>query len=261
MTSAAPGRVLRLAVIGWGFGHLALGRRRTAAAWLAAEVAALVAVAATTVLWAQTTWYLVPFLAGSLFIGLWVVQATLAYRAAQASAAALPPTPRGSPAGVAAWLTVPMLVWGTGFWLIGASAGSPQAVLDRFVTAWPEVTSGEHGWDDGLALRPAQLTSASGGVRQQLEALCASGALAEDCATAPKALLRDVRIRLLEQDATHALALAEVVRYERVPTTLLGIFPGTEQVAIPTHSLLRLELETRAAAGAERWLIVNAQRG
>ena len=40
MSAADPGRVLRLALVGWGLGHLALGR--TAVGWglLGAEVAA-----------------------------------------------------------------------------------------------------------------------------------------------------------------------------------------------------------------------------
>jgi hypothetical protein len=261
VTSAAPGRVLALAVLGWGLGHLALDRRIAGTTWLLAELVALALVALTLVLWADTTWYLVPFVAGWGFIGLWAVQAISAYRAARAhdpDAGAA----SGSAAAVIAWLTVPILVWGTGFWLVAAASGSPSAVLDRFVTAWPEVTDGRRDWADGLADSPSQLTVAAERATDRLEELCSDGELAEDCDTAPEALLRDIRLRLVARGDASAVAVAELVRFERRPTTVLWVFRGTEQVAVPTERLLELELGVEAAAGgAARWRILNAQAG
>jgi hypothetical protein len=259
VTTAAPGRVLGLAVIGWGLGHLALGRRRSGVAWLAAELAMLTGTIVLSLLLIDTTWYLVPFGAGAAFIAAWAAQAVLAYRAAIGSADAAAPTPRRSPAASIAWLTLPLLVWGTGFWLIAGSAGSPEAVLDRFVTAWPRALD-ETDPFASLTDDPALLASAATQALDRLEELCAAGQLTSDCSVAPEALLRDVRVRLEEPIGGRATAVAEVVRYERRETRFLGLFAAAELEPVPFVSLLELELGTEPAAlGAQRWTIVNAQ--
>ena len=38
---------------------------------------------------------------------------------------AIGPTPVGSPAAAMVWLSLPLLVWGTAFWLVGAQAATP----------------------------------------------------------------------------------------------------------------------------------------
>jgi len=260
VTDAAPGRVLRLAILGWGLGDLAMGRRLAGTAWLIAEAAALAVVAATTLLFADTTWYLLPFLAGMGFIGTWTAQAIAAYRRAQRSGGAVPPAPSGSSAVSVAWLTLPLLAWGTGFWLFAADAATPGAVLDRFVTAWP--TAATRAWDPSLAERPAQLTDAAAAARERLGELCVEGLLADDCGGAAENLLHDLRIRITAQAGTSATALAEVVRFERRPSRFLGIFDATELVPVPIEPILRLQLAARPAwLGAARWTIVNAEPG
>jgi hypothetical protein len=260
VTDAAPGRVLRLAILGWGLGDLALGRRLAGAVWLIAEAAALAAVAALTALFADTTWYLLPFLAGMGFIVAWAAQAVAAYRRARRSGGAYPTAPTGSSAAAVAWLAVPLLAWGTGFWLFGAEAATPGAVLDRFVTAWP--TADARAWDASLAERPTRLGDAAAAARERLRELCAGGMLAEDCGEAPENLLHDIRVRITAETSASATALAEVVRFERRPSRFLGIFDASELVPVPTEPILRLELATRPAwLGAARWTIVNAEPG
>lgn len=259
MSEAAPGRVLRLAVIGWGLGDLALGRRGPAIAWLIAEALALAATIVLTVLLVETTWYLVPYLAGALFVALWAIQAVIAYRRAVGRHGEARPTPRGSPAAAIAWLTIPLLVWGTGFWLVAGSFGSPDAVLDRFVAAWPEARTDASALG-ALADDPAALESAAAAALGRLEQLCSDGQLNEDCAQGSESLLRDVRIRLDPRVGDRQRAVAEVVDYERVPTRFLGIFAASELRPVPLVPLLELELAAEPAAlGSRRWTIVNVE--
>jgi len=259
VSEAAPGRVLRLAVIGWGLGDLALGRRGAAIAWLIAEAIALAATIVLTVLLVETTWYLVPFVAGALFVVLWAAQAVIAYRRAVSRHGEAPPTPRGSPAAAIAWLTIPLLVWGTGFWLVAGSFGSPDAVLDRFVAAWPEAGT-EASALGALGDDPAALESTAAAVIARLERMCDEGGLNEDCAQGSESLLRDVRIRLDPRVGDRQRAVAEVVEYERVSTRFLGIFAASELRPVPLVPLLELELAAEPAAlGSRRWTIVNAE--
>jgi hypothetical protein len=254
---AAPSRVLRLAILGWGLGDLALGRRYVGTTWLLAEAIGLAIVAATTLLLADTTWYLVPFLAGMAFIAGWAIQAVLAYHRAQRQADADASAPNRSPATAAAWLTVPLLVWGTGFWLFAADSSSPAAVLDRFVSGWTETVAGRT--DPLLAEAPAMVSASVATAVEHLRRLCDSGELSDDCADAPENLLRDVRIRFVWESKGGAVAVAELVRFERRPTRFLGLFDASELVAVPVEQIITLKLATRPAAlGSERWAIVNA---
>lgn len=264
MSAASPGRALRLSLLAWGLGDIGLGRTTRGLAWLAAEVVALALVVAGSLLLADTTWYLVPFLAGMGFIGLWAAQAIWAYRSAardQAEPMEGPPEPSpatGRRAAAVTWLTLPLLAWGTGFWLVAADAASPAAVLDRFVTAWPRLDS--EPLDPGLAVDRQAVSRAGADALERLDALCAAGRLPDDCGDADAALLRDVRMRLAEVDGSRATAVAEVVRYERRDARFLGIFAGSELVPVPVESVLRLELGTREAAlGSQRWVILNAE--
>jgi hypothetical protein len=233
VSPAAPGRVFGLALLGWGLGDLALGRQAAAIVWLAAEVLGLLAVAALTLSLADSTLYLIPYLAGLGFIALWAIQAVGAYRRAQRTHGAIAPTPRSSPAAAIAWLGAPLLAWGTGFWLVAAASGSPAAALDRFVT-------------DGE--------------------LCAAVSPAADC-TDSSADVPGVRVRLISEDGTDAVAVAERVHYLSRPSRFLGVFAGSELVPVAEGSLLTIRLRSVPAAkllgidvGARRWRIDEVVR-
>jgi hypothetical protein len=257
VTSPTPERALRLALVGWGLGDLAMGRTSAAAAWLALEAILLAATAAATLLLADTTWYLVPYLLGVGFLVIWAGKAVATYRRAQQLDGAAPTNQPKSPAATVAWLTLPLLAWGTGFWLVAAGAATPAAVMDRFVSYWSELephapapTTGH-----GPAVDPAAAEAL-----YRLQELCDAGRLAADCDVAPENLLRDVRISITETDDTHAVAEAELVEYRRRPSTLFGIFQGSELVPVPVESILRLDLEAQPAfLGAREWAIVNAE--
>ncbi|MDQ2941336.1 MAG: hypothetical protein M3R05_04005 [Chloroflexota bacterium] len=236
MTPAAPGRVFGRALLAWGLGDLSLGRRAAAIGWLTAEVLGALLIAGLTVGLADTTLYLIPYLAGLAFIVAWAIQAVGAYRRAQRTQGAIAPTPSGSPVAAIAWLGIPLLLWGTGFWLVAASAGSPAAALDRFAT--------------------------EGG-------LCSAVVLAADCADSSPHLA-GVRIRLVTVDRASAEAVAERVHYVSRPSRFMGIFAGSELVPVSEGNLLTIRLLSVPAAtflgidvGARRWRIdeVFAQPG
>lgn len=246
MTSPDPGRVLRLALLAWGLGHLAIGRRTAGRVLLVAEGVALLLVAWLAVGLADSSAYLLPFLAGIGFLVAWGWQAVDAYRAAHALGAARVPTPARSPAIAMAWLSLPLLAWGTGFWLVGAGDATPSAVLDRFVTAWSSDALRADEWPPevrGAAARAARELGTSGD------------------------RFRDVRLRVVEQRDGRATAVAEAIHFERRDARLLGLFPGTELVPVSDEVVLRLDLEASPVElpgggdiGAVRWALVAAER-
>ena len=238
MTPPEPGRVLRLALIGWGLGHIAVGRHAAGRALLLAEVIGAAVVAWLTIGLADTSAYLVPFLAGTGFIVAWAWQAVDAYRSARVLVATPTNTPERSPAAAIGWLSLPLLVWGTGFWLIGAHSGTPAAVLDRFVSQW---TSRSLAAEWPASVRRAARASAP----------------------PPGA---DLRIRITEADASQATAVAEAIHFERHDAQFLGILAGTALEPVADERLLTLELEARPVElpgggdiGAVRWELLSAE--
>lgn len=257
MRDAAPGRVLRLALVAWGFGDLAMGRRGRGIALVLAELIGLVLLVVSAILLSDTTWYLLPFLVGMAFIVVWSVQAVAAFLRAQRLQGAIPPPSTRSPAAAAAWLTVPLLLWGTGFWLFAADAGSPGAVLNAFVTEWPDVAA--EPIDAGVASDPAAVSREAEAALTSLRQLCATAGLTDDCREEASALLVDVRMRIEDQTDDTASAVAELVRFERQPSKFLGVFEASELVPVPIAPILRLELAAQPAPlGSARWIIVNA---
>jgi len=254
----APERALRLALVGWGLGDLAMGRRGAALAWLALEAAALALLAAATQLLADTTWYLVPFLLGVAFLVVWAAKAIATYRRARALQGAVPTAPLRSPAPSIAWLALPLLVWSTGFWLFAAERATPAAIIDRFVSRWADLEPVPPATFERLGAEPG--FREAGVALYRLQLFCDAGNLAPDCGEATENLLRDVRFTITHQGATHATAMAELVEYQRRPSTLFGIFEGSELVPVPIASVLRLTLQAQPAAlGAREWEIVNAE--
>ena len=258
MRDAAPGRVLRLALVAWGFGDLAMGRRARGIALLVAELIGLVLVVASAILLSAGTWYLVPFLFGMAFIAAWSAQAVAAFLRAQRLQGAIPPPASRSPAAAAAWLTVPLLLWGTGFWLFAAESATPSAVLDAFVTQWPDVAA--QPVDDTVATDPVAVSVEAAAALAALRQACTTAGLTDNCREEASALLVNVRMRIDSQTHDAASAVAELVRFERQPSTFLGVFKTTELVPVPIAPILYLDLEAKPAPlGSARWIIVNAE--
>jgi hypothetical protein len=259
VSAPSPERALRLALIGWGLGDLALGRSRAAVAWLALEAVLLAATASATLLLSDTTWYLVPYLLGVAFLVIWAGKAVATHRRAQHLQGAAPTNQPKSPAATIAWLTLPLLAWGTGFWLIAGEGATPAAVMDRFVTRWADIVPIQSGPITGRLGDELPVERAAALALFELQELCDAGRLADDCDAAPENLLRDVRVTITQSDDTHATAEADVVDFRRRPSTLFGIFQGSEMVPVPVTSVLTLRLEAQPTVlGAREWVLVNA---
>lgn len=244
MNAPDAGSVLRRALIGWGLGHLALGRAATGWALLAAEVIGLLVVAWLTIGLADSSAYLIPFLAGVAFIVAWAWQAIDAYRSAQRAQAARPPTPIRSPAAAIGWLSLPLLVWGTGFWLIGAHAATPAAALDQFVTAWTRDALETDDW-------PSAVISGADAAAASLD-------------SGPDRF-RDVRFSIDREDEARATAVAEAIHFERRDARFLLVFPSVDLVPVADAEVLAIELVARPVElfgggdiGAVRWELVDA---
>lgn len=247
MIGPDPGRVLRWALLGWGLGHLAMGRAPVGAALLASEAIALALVAWLTIGLAETSAYLVPYLAGTGFLVAWAWQAVAAYRAARQLGGDHMAPPLRSPALAINWLALPLLVWGSGYWLVGGSAATPAAVLDRFVTAWTAGTLSSEAW-------PASVVD--------------TAEVAADGLSADPSGFRDVRVRVVSMDGGQATAVAEAIHYERRETRVLGVFAGSELVPVADRTVLRIRLAAEPVAlpgggdlGAVRWEVAEADGG
>ena len=243
MTTPDPGRVLGRALLGWGLGHLALGQATIGWSLLAAEVVAALLVAWLTIGLASSSAYLVPFLAGVAFIVAWAWQAVAAYRAARVRQPEPSGAPERSPAAAIGWLSLPLLVWGTGFWLIGADAATPAATLDRFVTAWSDGVLEADAWPPSVVDAAADADRALGSEQDRL---------------------RDVRFTIVEETGERATAVAEAIHYERRPSTFLWIFRGSELFPVADERLLSLDLAAVPVQlpgggdiGAVRWEFVD----
>ena len=243
MSAPDPGRVLRRALVAWGLGHLAVGRTVLGRSLLLAEAAALALVAWLSAGLADSSAYLLPFIGGMAFLAAWAWQAVDAYRIAHRLQPARKPTPERSPAAAIGWLSIPLLLWGSGFWVVGAGASSPDAVLDRFVTAWTRDELGD---------------------RWPPEVVEAANAAATGRGAGPDRL-RNVRVSVVARGGRGAIAVADAIHYERRATRLLGLFPGSELIPVPEETLLTLELVATPVVlpgggdiGALRWELVNA---
>lgn len=239
-----PGRVLRRAVIAWGLGHLALGRRRVGVTLLAAELFAILLVGWLSLGLADTSLYLVPYLAGIGALATWAWQAVHAYRVARSLAAAGGAAAERSAATAIGWLSLPLLAWSAGFWLVAAGAATPAAVLDRFVTEWTAGELDDRAWPAAVIEEARATTSALG--------------------TGPDRM-RDVRVSIVGEAGGRTLAAAEAIHFERHPTSFLWVFPGSALVPVADERVLELELvaiPTKLPGGVDlgavRWEIVAA---
>ena len=93
------------------------------------------------------------------------------------------------------------------------------------MTEWPDVAA--QPLDESVATDPVEVSLAAAAALANLRQLCDSAGLTDDCREEASALLVNVRMRIDSQTADTASAVAEVVRFERQPSTFLGIFEGT----------------------------------
>jgi hypothetical protein len=226
-----PAAVLRLALIGWGLGHLALGDRR-GALLLAGEVAGgagLFLLAAAFIEGARYPWVYLGLVA---FFAAWAWQAVDAHRRAVEAG--------GSPGGaIQAVLLAPVaLVAFTGFWLVGGTGGSPAAPLRAYVAAWrdgrPAAASrlfvdqpapdalGAQWAGEQLYLRGRAATLARGGRAEDLDPNRPLDALVFEIDPIAPGSAGSV-------DGATANATVEFVRQETVSGSFFGLVPTASQ--------------------------------
>lgn len=210
------------------------------------------------------TAYLVPFVLGMAFIVAWGAQAIAAYRAAQRAQGASGPAEPHSPAAAIAWLGIPLLAWGTLFWLVAARNASPATVLDGLLGHWDEIVAAPETASP-LATSPSAVASDLRTAVDRLVSLCRRDQIQGDCDGPADGLLRDVRFRIVTEDEEQATAVLELIRFERRATTFLGFVRGATIVSIPREQLLRLRLEALDGGrllgwplGDRRWRIVDS---
>ncbi|MGH2446748.1 MAG: hypothetical protein ACRDGD_12045 [Candidatus Limnocylindria bacterium] len=244
MTAPLPGSVLRRALVAWGLGHAAIGEAILGRSLLVAEIVGIGLVSWLAAGLADTSAYLVPFLAGAAFIGVWGWQAVDAYHRARRLEGAGVTVPERSPAAAIGWLSLPLLVWGTGFWLIGTHNATPAGVLDRFVTAWNADELATADWPDAVVAEASRAARSLGTGRERF---------------------RDVRVTIIRADDERATAVADAIHFERRESRFLGIFPGSELVPVADERILTMQLRARPVElpgggdiGAVRWDLVSA---
>ncbi len=258
-TASPPGRrrrippaatLLRRSLFVWGLGHIALGDRR---GWLllALQPLAVAVVAAIAVLLVDSTRWIVVFPAVALLIAFWLGQAVHAHRLA---------VERGAEPGgemQIAWTLPVVLVVMTTFWLLGGDHGSPAATLHEYVSAWhsgrvAEATSlfVEPPTEEALAARwQAQHEYVR---RRVAEAAAMYGAMS---GLDPDDPLAGLRYLAMDDEPggpgrdpgaavpdEHASVAVDIVRRQRVETTLFGIIPTATQetVLVERAGIIRL---------------------
>jgi hypothetical protein len=224
----SPARVLRRALIGWGLGHVLLGERR---GWLLLllEVVSVVAIGLLAAALIDGTRWLVVFPPLVAFLVVWIGQALDAYRRAVRAG--------GEPGGelaMAAVLPVALAAL-TAFWLVGGRHGSPTATLQGYIEAWiadrPDVAvtffaeqPDEATMRSQWAIERADLTASVGRARVRY---------GPESGLDPEHPFDSLRVRQGATSAGRAAMNIEIVRSQRVETTLLGIIPTAAQETVP----------------------------
>jgi hypothetical protein len=218
-------RVVVLALLGWGLGHLALGLRR---GWLlvAAEVAALVVLVGVGLPRIEGDGVDGIFLGVVLFFVVWVAQAIDAYGRAVRSG--------GRPSGAIralALLPVAVIVF-SAFWMKGGVSATASATMERYVDAWrhaqPEVADRLLLEPMGPAAMTARWAQADAVIGSRLAAL--AGTLGPGSGFDPRRPFANLEFRLQTPTTDSAARVSiVVVRHVSVRATFLGLVPTAVQ--------------------------------
>jgi len=249
--------ILRRALVLWGLGHLALGDLRGLVLLILQPIAIAALVAISLALLDGTLWIAVlPLIA--LVLAIWVGQAIHAHQRAIRLGA--------SPGGELqiAWL-LPLVVAGvTAFWLLGGHHGSVAATVREYVDAWQ---SGRAPAAARLFAQPLGADQVSATWLAQADYLEQRISAAADRygagsgldASAPFAGLRFSRLSDQEGGDTAVVAV-DIVRRERIETTLFGIIPTASQATLQVARVGTIELRARPASRPD-WLPVPVALG
>ena len=249
--------ILRRALVLWGLGHLSLGDRRGWALLVLQPLAIAAVVVAAVVMLDGTRWIaILPAIA--LVLVIWIGQAVHAHMRAITLGAA--------PGGELqmAWLLPLVVAAVTTFWLLGGHQSSAGATLREYVDAW---RSGQAPAAAQLFTQPvdaADLSAAWLGQASYLEQQISKAAdlYGPTSGLDPAVPFSGLRFSQLAADegADTAVIAVDIVRNQRIETTLFGIIPTASQVTLPVARAGTIELRAVPAPGPD-WLPVPLQAG
>lgn len=234
--------MLLLAVIGWGLGHVALGMRRGWLLLIGQPLAiALVALIAAAVL-DGTRWLVVfPLLIGLFLI--WIGQALDAYRRALRAGQTA-----GGEWSLVALLPVMLLVL-TSFWVVGGRHASPSATLQAYTDAWVRDRPDAAAQLFAAPRAPEEMDRLWDAERHMVvERISQARALyGRESGLDPERPFDSLRFREGPTVDGRVAMIGEIVRSERVETTLLGFIPTASQqtVVVERGMTVWLRLERR----------------
>jgi hypothetical protein len=237
--------ILRRALVLWGLGHLSLGDRRGLVLLVLQPIAIGSLLVASLSLLDGTHWIAVlPAIA--LVLAVWIGQAVHAHQRAVTLGAA--------PGGELqiAWLLPLVVAAVTCFWLLGGHHGSVGATVREYVDAWrsghaaaatPLFTQSV----DADELNAIWLAQARYLEEQIAAAANVYGPASGLDPTAPFAGLRFSQLASPE-GADTAVVAVDIVRHQRIETTLFGIIPTASQVTLPVARAGTIQLRAQPAA-------------
>ncbi len=243
-----PAGALRRSLIVWGWGQAAAGRH-----WFlvlaGAQATLLAGLAVLGPPMADGPGIQAVFLAGTVVLGMWAVQALHAYRLTVRRRVPFGLSGGDGHAIEVLWLVPLAVVLATAFWGALGRASSPGAVLDRYVNAWDDARPADAVQlfvtpVDGHALAAVWQRQAP---RLRNGLVLAAASIGEGSGIDPDRPFDSLRFDLLgasanpEPDGT-VRATVRVVRSVTRRGTFLGFVPTTSQEVVPVLDLGRIDL-------------------
>lgn len=253
--------VLRRSLFFWGLGQLAIGDRR---GWLLliAQPLAIAGLFVFAAILIEGTRWLVIFPALLIVLLVWLGQALAAYRQAVARGA----TPGGE-LQVVGFLPVAVVAV-TAFWLVGGSLGAPATTLGRYVSAWEHGNSAEAAELFATPMTTAEIDAMWAAQTAYLEQEVTAAAIEYGPLSGIDPDEPFNSLRFTEEPSTSAdvsTVAVEIVRRQRVETTLLGFIPTATQETVVVEQLGTIDLRalpdtpppwlSSVNTGARVWLI------
>jgi len=235
----SAGSVLRVAIVGWGLGHVMLGDRRGWLLLILQPIAVAGVVLLALGLIDGTRWLIVfpPLVALLVF---WIAQAVDAHqRAIKMGARA------GGELAIVGLLPIALTVL-TLFWLVGGRHGSPSATLQEYIGAWMD-NRPEAAAPLFAAARTPDSVSAEWDAENQMlsqRVAAAEATYGEGSGLDADHPFDSLRFGDPEVSGDGRVAITvEIVRDERVQTTVLGFIPTAGQQTVVVEREMTIWLE------------------
>ena len=231
--------VLRVAIVGWGLGHVMLGDRR---GWLLLilQPVAICACALLAVGLIDGTRWLIVFPPLVALLVFWIAQAVDAHQRALRMG-----SQPGGEMAIVALLPIALTVL-TLFWLVGGRHGSPSATLQQYIEAWMDNRPETAAALFAPARTPGSV-SAEWGVESQTlsqRIAAAEATYGEESGLDSDHPFDSLRFGdpVVSGDSRVSMTV-DIVRDERVQATVLGFIPtaGSQTVVVERELTIWLE--------------------